>query len=97
MAAPQIGIVGQAFHEIVARGFDGDIRRTRHIRLSPRERECLGLCAAGLTAKEIARRIDRSVPTVTLHLNAAGRKLGARNRFQAVARAAHYRLIEIDG
>jgi LuxR family transcriptional regulator, quorum-sensing system regulator SdiA len=96
LVAPQIGIVGQVFHQAVAAGFDADTRRTRHVRLSPRERECLGLCAEGLTAKEIARRLDRSVPTVTLHLNAAGRKLGARNRLQAVARAAHYRLIQLD-
>jgi LuxR family transcriptional regulator len=35
----------------------------------------------------------RSEPTVVFHLNAAARKLGARNRFQAIARAAHYRLL----
>jgi LuxR family transcriptional regulator, quorum-sensing system regulator SdiA len=97
LVAPQVGIVGQLFHQIVSAGFDRETRQTRHVRLSPRERECLGLCAEGLTAKEIARRLDRSVPTVTLHLNAAGRKLGARNRLQAVARAAHYRLIQLDG
>ncbi|KAB0677393.1 helix-turn-helix transcriptional regulator [Aureimonas leprariae] len=96
LVAPQIGIVGQLFHQAVSAGFDIETRRTRYVRLSPRERECLGLCAEGLTAKEIARRLDRSVPTVTLHLNAAGRKLGARNRLQAVARAAHYRLIQLD-
>ncbi|GGE23186.1 LuxR family transcriptional regulator [Aureimonas endophytica] len=91
---PQIGVLGQIFHDVVSAGFDAETRRTHHVRLTPRERECLSLCADGLTAKEIARRIERSVPTVTLHLNAASRKLGARNRFQAVARAAHYRLIE---
>ena len=66
----------------------------RHVRLSPRERECLKLCAQGLTAKQIAYRLDRSPATVMLHLKSATRKLGARNRVQAVARAAHYRLLD---
>ncbi|WAJ28266.1 helix-turn-helix transcriptional regulator [Antarcticirhabdus aurantiaca] len=92
--APLVGVIGQSFHEIARAGFSGETRRSRHMRLSPREAQCLSLCAEGLTAKEIARKLDRSVPTVTLHLNSAGRKLGAKNRFQAVARAAHYRLLD---
>ncbi len=40
----------------------------------------------------ISRLIDRSVPTVVMHLNAATRKLGAKNRTQAVAKARHFRL-----
>ncbi|WP_062232282.1 helix-turn-helix transcriptional regulator [Aureimonas sp. N4] len=94
--APAIGILGQTFHDVVQAGFAPETRRSRYMRLSPREVQCLSLCAEGLTAKEIARRLDRSVPTVTLHLNSAGRKLGARNRFQAVARAAHYRLLDLE-
>ena len=31
---------------------------------------------------------------MTLHLENAARKLGARNRAQAVARAAHYHVLE---
>jgi LuxR family transcriptional regulator len=54
----------------------------------------LKLCAQGLTAKQIAFRLDRSPATVMLHLKSATRKLGARNRVQAVARAAHYRLLD---
>jgi LuxR family transcriptional regulator len=64
------------------------------VRLSPRERECLKLCAKGMTAKQIAYKLDRSPATVMLHLKSATRKLGARNRVQAVARAAHYRLLD---
>ncbi|OLP57524.1 LuxR family transcriptional regulator [Rhizobium rhizosphaerae] len=63
-------------------------------RLTARERECLRHSADGLSAKEISRLIDRSVPTVVMHLNAATRKLGAKNRTQAVARAAHFRLLD---
>ncbi len=55
----------------------------RHSRLTDRERECLRHSADGLSAKEISRIIDRSVPTVVMHINSAIRKLGARNRTQA--------------
>lgn len=61
--------------------------------LTPRETECLSLASEGNSAKEIARIIDRSVPTVILHLNAAMRKLGARNRTHAVTIASRRRLI----
>ncbi|NMC26232.1 MAG: response regulator transcription factor, partial [Serratia sp.] len=54
----------------------------------------LAWAAQGLTAKEIARKLCRSVATVTLHLNTATRKLGASNRVQAVVRAMHYRLLD---
>ena len=55
--------------------------------LSPRECECLGLTAAGLSAKEIARKLSLSPRTVELHIAGAIRRLGARNRVDAVARA----------
>lgn len=63
------------------------------IGLTPRETECLSLAAEGNSAKEIARIIDRSIPTVIMHLNAAMRKLGARNRTHAVTIASRRRLI----
>jgi LuxR family transcriptional regulator len=90
-----IARIAHAFHEAVVPGFDDKVRTCRHVRLTPRERECLQLCAEGLTAKQIAARLGRSVPTVNLHLESATRRLGARNRTQAVARAAHYRLLEV--
>lgn len=61
--------------------------------LTPRETECLGLASEGNSAKEIARIIGRSLPTVIMHLNAAMRKLGARNRTHAVTIASRRRLI----
>lgn len=66
---------------------------TQEVRLTPRERECLTYAALGNSAKETARIIDRSVPTVVMHLNAAMRKLGARNRTHAVTIATRRRLI----
>ena len=50
--------------------------------------------ARGYTTEEIAEQIYRSVPTAALHLKNAAQKLGARNRAQAVARAAHYHLLD---
>ncbi len=90
-----IGRLGHLFHAASLAEFDAEVRTCRHVRLTPRERECLQLCAMGLTAKQIAVRLGRSVPTVNLHLESAARRLGARNRTQAVARAAHYRLLDV--
>ncbi len=89
-----IAIAGYVFHNAALATFEPQTVATRHVKLSPRERECLKLCAQGLTAKQIAFRLDRSPATVMLHLKSATRKLGARNRVQAVARAAHYRLLD---
>ncbi|NVL29174.1 response regulator transcription factor, partial [Pseudomonas syringae pv. actinidiae] len=44
--------------------------------------------------REIAGQLNRSVATITLHLNSAMQKLGAKNRVQAVVRAVHYRLLD---
>ncbi|TYC48326.1 LuxR family transcriptional regulator [Rhodobacterales bacterium] len=88
------GLLGQMFHEHALPLLSEDERRSSVPRLTPRERECLLYSAEGLTAKEIAFRIGRSVPTVILHINSASRKLGARNRLHAVMLANHYRLLD---
>lgn len=90
----EITLAGYVFHNAALESYDPDAMPSRHVRLSPRERECLKLCATGMTAKQIAYKLDRSPATVMLHLKSATRKLGARNRVQAVARAAHYRLLD---
>lgn len=90
----EIGLLGHLFHSLSHPGFDKRARTCQFARLTRRELECLRLSAHGLTAKEIAYRLDRSLATVNLHLNTATHKLGARNRVQAIARAAHYRLLE---
>lgn len=90
----QFSLLALQFHEMVYPLFDNEVRRCPLIELSPRERECLAYAAEGLTAKDIAAKIYRSVPTVTLHLNTAIQKLGAVNRLQAVVRAMHYRLLD---
>jgi LuxR family transcriptional regulator len=89
-----ISLIGHIFHNAVYADFDAKTRTCQHVRLTARERECLRLTAQGMTAKQIAHKLGRAVGTVNLHLNLAIRKLGAKNRAQAIARAAHYRLLD---
>jgi DNA-binding NarL/FixJ family response regulator len=61
--------------------------------LSEREREVLDLIAAGSTNREIAQRLHLSPHTVKEHTSALYRKLGARNRAEAVQRAQRIGLL----
>ena len=60
--------------------------------LSEREREVLSLMAGGATNKEIADRLFLSPHTVKDHTSALYRKLGVRNRVEAVQRAERLKL-----
>ena len=62
--------------------------------LSAREIEVLEQAAGGFTVGQIARRLVLSPRTVETHLGNAYRKLGVRNRVQALARASGLELIE---
>jgi DNA-binding CsgD family transcriptional regulator len=62
-------------------------------RLSGREHEILQLVAAGKSNGRIASELYVSVGTVKTHLNNIYRKLGARSRTQAVARARELNLL----
>lgn len=62
-------------------------------RLTPREREILGLLAAGLNQGEIARRFVVSPKTVSKHIERILKKLGVRSRTEAVAKAHNEGLI----
>ncbi len=53
-------------------------------RLTPRERDVLGLLTKGHSNKEIARALGLQEVTVKVHLKGVFRKLGAVNRTQAV-------------
>jgi two-component system response regulator DesR len=61
--------------------------RPAHQRLTAREREVLNLVAAGLTNAEIAGELQLSPNTVKEHASSMFRKLGARNRADAIVRA----------
>lgn len=60
--------------------------------LTPREVDVLAAIAEGLSNKEIARRLDISLHTVKFHIESLFRKLGARTRTQALAKAAERRI-----
>jgi two-component system response regulator DesR len=55
--------------------------------LSPREREVLDLIAGGSTNREIAAALHLSPHTIKEHTSSLYRKLGARNRAEAVQRS----------
>lgn len=61
--------------------------------LTAREQQCLELVAEGLSDTEIAARLNLSWSTVHFHVEHTRRKLGARNRAHAVARAIRRRLM----
>ena len=62
--------------------------------LSPREREVLDLMAKGSTNREIAAALHLSPHTIHEHTSSLYRRLGARNRAEAVQRAARLGLID---
>lgn len=55
--------------------------------LTPRQRDCLSLARNGLTSLQIAAALGLSYRTVNQYIGDACRRLGARNRAQAVAEA----------
>src|SRR5579871_78524 len=66
-----------------------------HPLLTPREVEVLAALAEGMTNKAIARKLDISLHTVKFHVESLFRKLGARTRTEAVAKAAERRRSDI--
>ena len=65
-----------------------------HALLTPRELEVLAALAEGMTNKAIARRLNISLHTVKFHVESVFRKLGARTRTEAVAKASERRRFE---
>ncbi|MGZ8611191.1 MAG: response regulator [Actinomycetota bacterium] len=75
-------------------------RQTREVssaatHLTERELQILEHVAEGLPVKQVATRLGLSPRTVESHLSTLYRKLGVRNRVQAVSRAASLRLIDL--
>ncbi|HLX17216.1 MAG TPA: response regulator transcription factor [Bradyrhizobium sp.] len=72
-------------------GFSAMRETEGHALLTPRELEVLAALAEGMTNKAIARRLDISLHTVKFHVESLFRKLGARTRTEAVAKASERR------
>jgi len=75
-------------------------RRTRQssdIRavLTQRELQILELLSRGFTVKQVATRLRLSPRTVETHISKLYRKLGVRNRIQAVSKASAIGLVEL--
>lgn len=60
---------------------------------SDRERDCLAFLADGRRDREIADLLGITEVTVRFHVDNARKKLGARNRTQAIAQVANLRLL----
>jgi DNA-binding NarL/FixJ family response regulator len=65
------------------------------VSLTPREAQVLSLLALGLQNKEIGARLNITERTAKFHVNAILHKLGASNRTEALALAAHRGLIKL--
>jgi DNA-binding NarL/FixJ family response regulator len=74
-------------------GRPGRDRGVRLNQLTDREREVVGLAAAGLSNDEIADKLVVSPATATTHVSRAMVKLGARDRAQLVAFAYEFGLV----
>jgi LuxR family maltose regulon positive regulatory protein len=74
---------------------DDELARPARPALSARELAVLRLLAAGLANKDIGTRLGIGLPTVKTHVDGVYRKLGVRNRTQAVAAAVRQGLIRL--
>ena len=72
-------------------GFDSISDSDARALLTPRELEVLAAVADGNSNKAIARRLGISLHTVKFHVESVFRKLGARTRTEAVAKAIERR------
>jgi DNA-binding CsgD family transcriptional regulator len=88
-------VLEEAGYEVVdavPAGFAAMPDPERRSLLTPREAEVLAAIGEGLANKEIARRLGISLHTVKFHIESLYRKLGARTRTQALAKAAERRI-----
>lgn len=71
----------------------GLTRPATPVSLSPRDREMLVFITEGLTAKEIADKLEVSIHTIDTHTRHLYQKLGIRSRAAAVARALREKMV----
>lgn len=76
----------ETLREVADRGPGGES-------LTPREKEVLRLLAEGLSARQMARRLELSERTINTHVANVYRKLAVSNRVQAVRQAIRLGLV----
>jgi len=76
----------ETLREVADRGPGGES-------LTPREKEVLRLLSEGLSARQMARRLDLSERTINTHVANVYRKLAVSNRVQAVRQAIRLGLV----
>ncbi|WP_298633563.1 helix-turn-helix transcriptional regulator [uncultured Umboniibacter sp.] len=89
----ELSIISHCFLEKLIELSQMDEQQVELCGLSQKEWECLHLAAQGMTEKEMAGRLARSADTIKFHLRNAARKLAAKNRTQAVAKALKFGII----
>jgi DNA-binding CsgD family transcriptional regulator len=91
----EIVLFGQYFHELFVKGVieRGLAPASEGAPLSSREKHCLQLAAHGLTSAEIGGRLGIVDRTVNFHFANILSKLAARNRQEAIAKAASMGLL----
>ena len=88
-------VVDPAIADLHATAIPGADPETTPSTLSPREREVLGLVAAGLPNKAIARTLGISDHTVKFHVSSVLTKLGASSRTEAVTLATRQGILSL--
>jgi DNA-binding NarL/FixJ family response regulator len=83
------GLVAQVgrieFRDMLTKQHSSGLSWVERQGLTRRERQVLGELRRGYTNREIAQRLNVSIPTVNKHVQQVLRKLGVRTRAQAVA------------
>lgn len=68
--------------------------RTQLERLTPREKEVLGMMAEGVASREIGNQLGISYTTVRTHIRSLGGKLGAHSKLETIVKARELALVE---
>ena len=91
----EIVLFGQYFHELFVKAVieQGIAPSSEGAPLSSREKHCLQLASHGLTSAEIGARLGIVDRTVNFHFANILSKLAARNRHEAIAKAASLGLL----
>ncbi len=94
-----IMLLGTCFHDLFMAHFvdEGIPPKQCGAALSPRERQCLGMAARGMTSADIGMKLGITERTANFHFANLISKLGVLNRQEAIARAVSTGIISLTG